>query len=345
MGWITLRILTFLAPVLILAGCAAPAVQDVGSQPSPEAVPHAKDAGRDTAGGTAADVQPPKVHNGTPFPHVTLTAVDQFGEYFSMGLKISYDIDAKGRLEPAERDEQEPMIDSNTPAADEHRCTDVGGPFNQFTTWFPDTGIFVAGATLRGLRSARGEARPLLGMVKTDHGSMIVAGEGARAIEYAYSPCVGPKRVTAGHRTVAFVEPGDTLRIASSGSGSRGHVVTLTMPEHPRPYVVLDFARSGMRAIAPARLAVLTIDWPRRRAVAQYQLTAALSPRVASAAWMATLPPELAEERISSSAAAFNQAAIDFLKTCLIPNKPMDPCANPHGPLPGVLLPSKAPAP
>ena len=317
--------------------------QDARPQPSskdaPQEPPNTADAG------SAADVKPPKVHNGTPFPHVTLTAVDKFGEYFSMGLKISYDIDGQGRLEPAERDEQEPVIDSGTPAADEHRCTDVGGPFNQFTTWFSDTGIFVDGAALRGLRSARGEMRPLLGMVKTDHGSMIAAGEGARAIEYAYSPCVGPKRVAAGHRTVAFVEPGDTLRIAPSGSGSRGRVVTLTMPEHPRPYVVLDFARSGMRAIAPARLAVLTIDWPRRRAVAQYQLTAALSPRVASASWMATLPPELAKGRLSSSTAAFNQAAIDYLKTCLVPNKPMDPCANPHGPLPGVLQPSKASAP
>ncbi|WP_424459658.1 hypothetical protein [Ottowia sp.] len=330
-----MRLLTPLALALILAGCAAPSVQDAGPQPASEAAPDAQ--GTAAAGGTAADVKPPRVLNGTPFPHVTLTGVDQFGEYFSMGLKISYDIDAQGRLEPAERAEHEPMIDGDTPTADEHKCTDAGGPFNQLTTWFPDTGIFVAGATLRSLRSAQGETRPLLSIAKTDHGLMAVAGKDARAIEYAYSPCVGSKRVAAGHRTVAFVEPGDKLGIVPSGSGARGRTVTLTMPEHPRPYVVLDFARGGMRAIAPARLVVLAIDWPRRRAVAQYQVTAALSPRVASAFWSATLPPDLAGEHISASKAAFNQAAISYLKSCPAPRKPMDPCANPHGPLPDAL--------
>ena len=282
-------------------------------------------------------VAPPRVENRTPFPHLTLTGVDKFGEYTSLALKMSYHIDEQGQLQ-LQRGDQEPLIDEHTPLEDDYRCQPHGAGFNQRTTWFPDTGIFVQGATLTQLADARGQRKPLLPMVAGDRGEVAVTGPQARELEYAYVPCVGPRRASAPVRTVGYVAPGDrlTLRPAPTGRAQRRPAsVVLTLPQDFRPVLLLDFADRTQRAVVPARIVVFTVDWPARRAVAQYQATVAMQPQVESATWTMTLPPEMVSD--DPGMQQVNDAIRGYIKTCSPPTKPMDPCANPHGDLPAVL--------
>ena len=277
---------------------------------------------------------PPKVENKTPFPNVTLVGVDKFGEYTSLALKITYAIADDGSLQ-AQTAGQEPIIDEHTPQEDAYRCMPYGAGYNQLTTWFPDTGIFVFGAALTGLKSQDGKPRPLERMVAGDRGSMAVTGPHARELEYGYVPCVGERMVDEGVRTVGYVQPGDRLTLHPSGQGKQP--VTLTLPLYPRPFIWLEFSGRSARAIAPANLVLLTVDWPKRRVVAQYQVTVAILPQVSDAIWMA-LPPSPALDK-NPVLQRINGDIERYIQTCPEPTKPMDTCTNPHGQLPDSLRP------
>ncbi|MFD1709231.1 hypothetical protein FVQ98_08540 [Ottowia sp. GY511] len=321
LGW---RATLALTAALVLVGCAT-GPQDSGA-PAPSSDSPA----------VASGPQPPQVVNRSTLPNLTLTGVDGYGEYTSLALKISYDIDARGVWQPAA--DQEPMLNEGHDLANDFRCMAHGAGYNQRTVWFPDTGIFVRGAQLRSLADARGADRPLVVLSEGDNGSLSVAGPKARELEYGYVPCVGRQRVDVGHRASGYVKPGDRLQLRPAGRNARP--VTLTVPRTMRPYVILDFAGRPARALVPANMVLLSIDWPNRRAVAQYQVTVAMQPQVARAAWMITLPdPGAVQDR---SAVDINREVERYLDTCPSASKPMDPCANPHGQLPPLLRPAPA---
>jgi len=277
---------------------------------------------------------PPKVENKTPFPNLTLTGVDKFGEYTSLALKITYAIADDGSLR-AQTVGQEPILDEHTAQEDRYRCMPYGAGYNQLTTWFPDTGIFVSGAALAILKNQNGQPRPLEPMVAGDNGIMAVTGPHARELEYVYVPCVGERRVDKGVRTVEYVQPGDRLTLNPSGQDKQP--VTLILPRYPRPFVWLEFSGRSARAIAPANLVLLTVDWPKRRVVAQYQLTVAMLPQVSDARWMALLPSQaLAKDPVLQR---INDDIERYIETCPTPTKPMDTCTNPHGQLPESVRP------
>lgn len=175
---------------------------------------------------------------------------------------------------------------------------------------------------------------PLLGLTKGDRGIMGFTGPKARTSEYLYVPCVGAQRARAGFRTMGYVMPGDRLQLQPASANAKP--VTLTIPAYPRPYVALEFADRQARAIAPANMVLLTVDLPRRRVVAQYQVTVAMQPQVSLADWLVVLPTQ-ALPQDKPEMRAINDAAARYIDTCEPPNKPMDPCTNPHGQLPEIL--------
>jgi hypothetical protein len=307
-----------LALAWALAGCAA----------APEAPPAPPQAATPAPASTpaAAEPAPPRVVNTLGYPHLTLAGVDRFGEYTSLALKISYRIDASGALQALDSG-HEPMLNETHAVADDRRCMDYGGGYNQRTVWFPDTGLFVAGARLVSVRTARGQPWPLKRLTADDSGAMAVAGAEARPTEYGYVPCVGRQRVREGARGVGYLPPGARLLLQPEGRGARP--VELQLPSHPRPFVELNYADRAARALVPAHVVLLTVDWPARRAVVQYQVTLPMRPQVATARWLSTASPAEAERH--EAARRYNDAVQTYLATCPPPNKPMDPCANPHG--------------
>lgn len=304
-----------------LAGCATDPGTGGASSVGPDAAAQAP----------VGEPKPPRVVNPTPFPNLTLTGIDKYGEYTSLALKISYQIGPDGSWVPAAV--QEPMLNQSHDVANDFRCMPYGGGYNQRTVWFPDTGLFVRGARVTALTDAQGAARPLMPLQESDNGTVAAAGQGARAEEYAYLPCVGAERVDGGQRSTGYVKPGDRLVLRTGGRG--GREATVTLPKDLRPYVVLDFAGRATRGYAPANLVLLTIDWPRRRAVAQYQVTVPMLPQVTTAAWRLTLPARGANR--DPDVVKLNSEIERYLATCPTSGKPMDPCATPHGQLPPLL--------
>ncbi len=304
-----------------LAGCASG--PSAGSS-TPDKAP--------TAGNAAqAKPTPPPVNNTTPFPTVGLTNDDTATEYVSLALKITYQIDGKHQLRYL-LEGQEPMLGKDHDAANDLRCTDIGGGFNQRTTFFADTGIFTHGAALTGVRTVRGQARPLQRLRAVEDGTMAVTGKGARDLEYAYMPCVGSTQVRAGVRTDGYLQPGDQLTLKPPGKNSKP--VQLTLRPDVRPFVVLAYADGTSRAFVPARIVLTTVDWPRRRAVVQYQATFPISPQVAQATWSGTVAPGSASNPHLN---AFNDAMLKYLDGCTAPTQPMDACGVPGRPMPQIL--------
>lgn len=298
-----------------LAGCA----------PVPQAVNKVQDEAR----------PPHRVVNNTPLPHVTLAGVDKFGEYTALTLKMTWVFDERGRMR-LDRDAQEPVIDERTPTDGEAECRPYGAAFNQRTTWFPDTGLFIRGARWAGVKTASGQPRPLVALSAGDHGLMSVSGPQAREIEYGYAPCVGEHRTREGHRAVGYVAPGDWLEIQPANT-ARAAPLRLQVPPYPQPYVALRFAgRPTQQALVPARIVLLTLDMAQRRLVLQYQATVAMRPQVSQATWDVTQPDAMLS-RVPEKTARRERAVRDYLAACIPPNKPMDPCANPHGTFPEIL--------
>jgi hypothetical protein len=57
---------------------------------------------------------------------------------------------------------------------------------------------------------------------------------------------------------------------------------------------------------------------------------------VAQATWDVTLPRQILA-RLEEKDARRQRAVKEYLAACIAPNKPMDPCANPHGAVPEAL--------
>ena len=310
------------AAAALIAGCAMP-VAEKGADAAPPPV------------ATTLEPRPPtEVRNNTGLPHVTLAGVDKYGEYTTLTLKASWAFDDTGQMRLLPAAQQESIIDMNTPTDHEFDCAAYGGAFNQRTTWFPDTGLFVAGGRLTALHGGAGQARVLLPLRADDHGAMAVLLEDGRELEYGYAPCVGAKRVHQGWRTNGYVAPGDWIELRAQGVRTRP--LRLQVPGEPAPFVWLRFAgRPSQQALLPARIVLLTVDLAARRMVLQYQATVPMQPQVSRASLELTLSDERAAK--DADLARRNAALKKYLVACTPPINPMDPCANPHGQLPAVL--------
>ena len=319
---------------LLTGGCAQPGVPDAGGAPAAATTARPPETAADGRGAAVeptpprppAKPTPPRVANRTGYPFITLVGVDQFGEYTSLGLKVTYAIDQHGALH-ALTSELEPMLGGDDAQSEDYDCKAYGGGFNQRTTWFPDTGVFVVGARVTALHDEHGKKRLLLPLAVGDHGIMAVSGPKARELEYGYVPCVGTQRARHGWRTLGYLEAGDRLSLRPDRGG---RALVLSLPREPRPYVWMHFADRDAQALVPARPVVVTIDWPKRRVVVQYQATVAMTPQVARATWYLT-------EEGGGQGSPREAFIAKHLRGCPATTRPMDPCANPHHEFPPTL--------
>lgn len=316
---------------LVLAGCAASPPSSTAAIEPPEPntaaitkapAPVAAQATTATPSDDAAFVLPER-ENHTPFPTMMMTAADQWGEYFSAGIKLSYKFDASGQMQ-IDSVNSEDSGNENDDVKNDMNCTAKGGGLNMRTAWFPDTGIFVRGGKLTALKNANAAAMPLLPLRVIDYGLMQLAGEKSRTIEMAYVPCVGKHRVAAGQRTVGFLGAGATLDIQPQS----GKKISLKIPTLPQPFVMLRY-REGAIIPAPMRIVLFTVDFQEKRVVMQFQSTIPMKPALRKLEWMALMPNDQPDPSESKERSLERASAIaGDLAACPIPLRPMEPCAS-----------------
>jgi hypothetical protein len=333
----------------LLAGCATapqPAPSTTAIElPAPSAIAKTAAAATETApianasaaSNSSDEFVTPELKNHTPFPTLMMTATDQWGEYFSAGIKLSFKFDATGQM-LIDSANSEDTLDENDDAKNDNNCSAKGGGLNQRTAWFPDTGIFVRGGKLTALKNAKTETMPLLPLRVVDYGLMQLAGEKSRAIEMAYVPCVGRYKVAAGHRTVGFLSAGATLDIQPQS----GKKISLKIPALPQPFVMLRF-REGAIIPAPMRIVMFTVDMQEKRVVMQFQSTIPLKPALRKLEWMALMPDDQPDPSETKERSLERAGAIaGDLAACPLPLRPMEPCASPRrSPDPRIYFASK----
>jgi len=315
----------------LLAACATPTPD--ASQPAPQPTAAAPSAAVARAApveeapvASEALATAPEQRNYTGAPVLLLTGQDQWGEYFSAGLKLTYSYDASGKLTRAA--EQEPVIDGNTLESLDTACAAHGAGMNQRTTWFPDTGVFVRGGTLRAIRAPMGanatRTMQLIPLSVAESVYMMATGRDARKLEMAYVPCVGEHRVSVGQRTAQFVPLGATLDITEAA----GKRLQLTLPTALTPFVLLRY-RSGALIPSPMRIALITVDTQRKRVVLQFQSTAMVKPPIRVIEWRALSDGDQPAdgESLERYRERRDTTAADLAK-CPVPFHPPEPCAS-----------------
>lgn len=308
-AWIVCAILT-------IAACApvAPRSQRISKAP---------------AQATADDVlsKPPDLVALAPFPVMMMTAQDDAGRYFSVASKVTFELLADGRLSRLAAAEGEPLLHYGDDESADATCTAHGGGWNQRTSWFPYTAIFVRGGRLAGAQSASGEALRALPLSKTagaNHNGVLYTGSDAREIEYSYLPCVGSTRVDEGSRLDRYLRSDDRLQVIEAGKPT-----WLTLPQPFVPYVLVRYEAGAMIPV-PMRIVLVTVDLLERRVVVQLQATLAQSPRVRKLEVRAVLPD--GEPGADESEDRYRQrtrALLDDLEQCEAPVlQAIEPCAN-----------------
>ncbi len=288
----------------------------------------------DEAPGTLTEPQEdqleaPEMVNYTPFPGILLSGrcadheCASPTEYFSWSVKVSFDFDQRGRLKVSEQ--QEASLSMNDAPEQDRQCSKKGASFNQRTTWFPYTGIFVRGGTLQSVKDVAGaalEQRPL-GTIEDDE--MAVIGKAARKIEYSYVPCVGKHRVSAGARLEGFLPRGARLFVKPE----TGRSLELSLPDPIEPWVLLRY-RSGAMIPVPMRPVMVTVDMMERRLVIYYQSTFPAAPPLRKIELRAILPDQVpAQDETPEHHRQRTDAALRELRRCPIPQRPMELCATP----------------
>ncbi len=281
----------------------------------------------------AAPTQPPQasgpeVVNFTPMPAVLLTCDGACSavagqDYYTWNAKLSFDIDARGRLVVSQQQEGA-LSASDDPALDKV-CGDKGSIGNMRNTWFPTTAIFVHGGTLNGVRDADRKRLKLTQLTKIEGGEMMVVGKAARDVEWSYVPCVGSQRVEAGHRLDGFLPPGAVLSVKPG----KGQAMNLSLPSPTEPYVMLHY-RSGEMIPVPMRPVIVSVDLVQRRMVVHYQSTFPVAPALHTIELRAIVAGQGPGE--GETRAAFQQrtqAALDDLWRCPVPRVPIEACATP----------------
>ena len=247
---------------------------------------------------------------------------DSFGDYYSITTKISFEYKADGSMQRAEK--SEPVISGADDAARDRDCTEKGGGFNQRTTWFPDTAIFVHGGTLASV-SAGGGALTLHALTKRADGSMIYDGKGARKVEYAFVPCVGRQRAKQGHRLNGFLPRDAVVNVLDA----KNKPIKLTLPQPNEPYLLLRYHAGAMIPV-PMRAVVVSVDMVAQRLTVQYQSTFPQEPPLRKVELRAVFASDGAHE--GETEARFKErtaATLQDLQQCATPTKPMEPCATP----------------
>ena len=243
-------------------------------------------------------------------------------EYYSWQAKLSFDIDAKGQLKISDR--QEPTLDTRDDPEDDYKCGVKDGTFNQRTTWFPYTAIFVRGGKLQSVHKSDGEKQEMLPLSPVEQGLAMVVGKGARKVEYAYVPCVGKYRVPVGHRLSTFLPRNSVLSIKPA----KGTPLRLSLPDPTEPYVLLRY-ESGEMAPIPMRITMLTVDVLERRVTAHYRTTFPMSPPIRRAELRAILPHQAPDaDETPGRFRERTDATLRYLKQCAQALRPMEPCAS-----------------
>lgn len=329
-----------LVPVLLLAlaGCAQLLPKDEEPSPSsaiesiggaPEQAPSVSKppvAGCPDGG----CVQVPRQRNLTGQPALLLAGESSAGAYWSFGLKTTYSFDAQGRLTLLTGDDAEPMIDHSTPAADAEECRAWGSAYNQRTTWFPDTAIFVDGGKLTGVRrGSKSEPRRTL-VASSKDARTVTVRQNPKPTEYWRVPCVGSQRVKGGWRTDTLLAGGDRLIVRPA----KGKEIVLRIPAAPAPYMLLAYSDTGRPSAGaivavPMRVVLATVDTAQRRLVLQWQATAAREPTVHDAAWALTVPED-GRAALPEARRAFASHVAEHLARCPLPKTPMNECASPE---------------
>lgn len=303
--------------LLMLAACA------------PMPAPSGEDVPRSATAASNQESEYPETVNYTPFGSVMLDGSYAEGDYavyskfFSWGTKISFDMDARGRLTLSKR--QEDTLDASDDRARDFQCGAKGGLFNQRSVWFPYTGILVRGGTLESVVDARIDERlELIPLSPYEQGLMMVVGEKARQVEYAYVPCVGEHRVSAGARLSSFMPRGARFKVKPNKAAS----LTLSLPDPVEPFLLLRYEMGAMIPV-PMRPTLVTIDLIERRLVVYYQSTFANDPPLRKVEMRAILPGQTPSE--GESAERFrerNEATLSDLRACVSNPRPIEQCAT-----------------
>lgn len=273
----------------------------------------------------------PEQVNHTPFDSILLTGSygeDRnagIGEFFSWGTKIAFDMDARGRLTVSER--QEASLDASDDPARDFQCGARGGLYNQRSVWFPYTGILVRGGTLESVVDTGIEQRlELIPLSPYEQGMMMVVGEKARQVEYAYVPCVGEHRVSAGARLNSFLPRGARLKVKPT----KGASLALSLPDPVEPFMLLRYTMGAMIPV-PMRPSLMTIDLIDRRVVVYYQSTFSPTPPLRKVEMRAILPnQEPSEGETPERFRERSEAQLRDLRACAINTRPIEPCATPN---------------
>jgi len=320
---VTAATIPALAIALALAACAVPSRPPAEAGPPAQAAqPASVPAAEAPAASKAEEPAIPEQRNHTPFGMVLLTAEDRYGEYFSVSTKISFQFDARGALKLA--DTHEPVIGADDDPQNDQTCSDKGGGYNQRTTWFPDTAIFVRGGSLQAVELAGGK-RARLVPLSADGETMMVIGPAAREVEYAWTPCVGRHRVEQGHRLDGFLPRGAALAVKPA----RGSALKLRVPDGVMPNLLLR-SREGAMIPVPMRPVLATVDVEARRVVLQYQATFPVRPALRVVELRAVLPEGKASQgETPQRYRERTDALLNDLRGCALPTQPMEPCATP----------------
>jgi hypothetical protein len=268
--------------------------------------------------------------NLTPLDMGMFEGEDDFGHYYSVTTKISFDYDAAGEMTRAAT--HEPVISSKNDQARDFECTEFGGGANQRTVWFPDTAIFVYGGKLQAVtvvntntNATTAGTLPLLPLTKHDQGTVVYKGVGAIKNEFAYIPCVGAQRVEQGHRLKSFLPRAAVFNLTSNKS----NVLKLSLPQPNEPHLILRY-HAGEIIPVPMRPVVVSVDMEKQRVTVQYQSTFPTKPALRKVELRAVLSGDVASP--GETQARYRErtdAILDDLRRCTVPTQPMEPCANP----------------
>ncbi len=295
----------------------------------------AKSAGADSTGARQerkkdddSTLAPVFSENLTPLDMGMFEGEDDFGHYYSVTTKISFDYNAAGEMTRAAT--HEPVISSKNDQARDFDCTEFGGGANQRTVWFPDTAIFVYGGKLQAVTVANTNATtvgtlPLFPLTKHDQGTVVYKGVGAIKNEFAYIPCVGAQRVEQGHRLKSFLPRAAVLNLVSN----KNNVLKLSLPQPNEPHLILRY-HAGAIIPVPMRPVVVSVDMEKRRVTVQYQSTFPTKPALRKVELRAVLSGDVASP--GETQARYQErtdAILEDLRRCAVPTQPMEPCANP----------------
>ncbi len=245
-------------------------------------------------------------------------------DFYAWNIKVTFDIDKNDELSISQQ--QEPALTNEDDVVQDALCGEKGSTGNQRNAWFPYTGIFVYGGDIDAIKYTGTEPMTLFALSEIEGGQMMVINENKERVEWAFFPCVGPKRVDRGYRLNSFLPRGSVLVLTSESGVKR----ELGFPSPDETYVLLRY-RSGAMIPVPMRPVIVTIDLVGGKLVVYYQTTFAVSPPLRKVELKALLSDQgPTEGETEDEFQTRRQAIINDLNNCPVPEKPIENCANPN---------------